>query len=343
MPETIAIIGDGAMATVCAGLLTGNGHAVRLFSIFRDHLDEMRLERQNRRYLPGVPLAEQVILTADGGQVLDGATLILSAMPCQFIRAWWGRLVQKLPRGVPICSLTKGIENGTLLRPTQILRELLGPVPVAVLSGPNIGPELARRLPATAVVASEDDELAGFVQRTFATEWFRVYTNTDLVGVELAGATKNIIALAAGMIDGLEAGCNAKAALITRGLAEITRLGLALGARRETFAGLAGLGDLVTTCISPVGRNRSAGERIGRGLTLDQVVQETHSVIEGVATTRSVLELARRHGVEMPITAAIHAVLFEGRGVSDAIGDLMRRRLKSEEGTDRQAESGYRP
>ncbi len=331
MPETIAIIGDGAMATVCAILLAEKGHEVRMFTMFEDHLAEMSAGRQNRRYLPDVSIPEAVLLTGDASRAMAKATLIVSAMPCQFIRAWWHPIAGSVPRDVPICSITKGIENRTLLRPSQVIHDVLGPVRVVALSGPNIGPELARKLPATAVAAGEDEEAAVFVQRTFATDWFRVYTNTDLIGVELAGATKNIIALAAGMADGLEAGCNAKAALLTRGLAEITRLGLALGARRETFAGLAGLGDLVTTCISPVGRNRSAGERIGRGLTLEQVMKSTDSVIEGVATTRSVLELAGRCGVEMPITAAIHAVLFERRGVADAVNELMRRELKSED------------
>ncbi len=331
MSETIAIIGDGAMATVCAVLLADQGHRARVFSMFSEHVDEMRSSRENRRYLQGVVIPDAVELTDDVAAAWDGATLILSAMPCQFIRTWWGPIAGAMPAGVPVCSITKGIENDTLLRPTQVLRDMLGPVAVAALSGPNIGPELARRLPATAVSASEDEALAAFVQRTFATDWFRVYTNTDLVGVELAGATKNIVALAAGAIDGLGAGCNAKAALITRGLAEITRLGLALGARRETFAGLAGMGDLVTTCISPVGRNRSTGERIGRGETLEQILATTDSVVEGVATTRSVLQLAQRHGVEMPITAAIHAVLFEQRRIGDVITDLMRRELRSED------------
>ncbi len=330
MSEIIAIIGDGAMATVCALLLAEKGHEVRLFSMFRDHLDEIIATRQNRRYLPGQIIPESIVLTDRADRAMAGATLILSAMPCQFIRAWWQPIAEKGPASGPICSITKGIENHSLLRPTQVLAELTGSPRLAALSGPNIGPELARRLPATAVAASEDEGLAAFVQRTFATDWFRVYTNTDLIGVELAGATKNVIALAAGMVDGLGAGCNAKAALLTRGIAEIMRLGVAMGARWETFAGLAGLGDLVTTCISPEGRNRSAGEKIGRGMTLDQVRGSTASVIEGVATTQSVLELARRHGVEMPITEAIHAVLFEDRRVADAIAELMRRELRSE-------------
>ncbi len=331
MPETVAIIGDGAMATVCGIILVSKGHRVHLFSMFDEQLVEMRSSHENRRYLPGVRIPAQIELVSDVEAAVDGATLILSAMPCQFIRAWWTPIASQLSIDVPVCSITKGIETETLLRPTQVLRDVLGPVTVSALSGPNIGPELANRLPATAVAAGEDQAVVEFVQRTIATDWFRVYTNTDLVGVELAGATKNIIALGAGMIDGLGVGCNAKAALITRGLAEITRLGLALGARRETFAGLAGMGDLVTTCISPVGRNRSTGERIGRGEPLESVLQTTESVVEGVETTRSVLQLARRHAVEMPIAAAIHTVLFEGRGVADAIGELMSRQLRRED------------
>lgn len=331
MPMTIGIIGDGAMATVCGMILADSGHRVRLYSMFDDHLAAMGATRRNERYLPDYPLPDAISLTGDPGEVYEDADFILSAMPCQFIRTWWKPVVDVAGRDVPVCSITKGIENDTLLRPTEVLGDLLGSIPVAALSGPNIGPELAQRLPATAVVASEDEGLARFIQEAFATDWFRVYTNPDLVGVELAGAVKNVIALAAGAVDGLDAGCNAKAALLTRGIAEIARLGDAMGARRETFAGLAGLGDLVTTCISPVGRNRSTGERIGRGETVEQILEATSSVVEGLATTRSVMQLAERHGVEMPITAAIHAVLFEGRDIRDAISDLMGRRLRSED------------
>ncbi|HXE54986.1 MAG TPA: NAD(P)H-dependent glycerol-3-phosphate dehydrogenase, partial [Tepidisphaeraceae bacterium] len=202
--------------------------------------------------------------------------------------------------------------------------------PLAALSGPNIAAELAKYLPATAVVASESDDLARRVQATFSTQWFRIYTNPDVIGVELAGATKNIIAIAAGIIDGLAAGNNAKAALVTRGLVEITRLGIAIGAAAETFQGLAGLGDLITTCVSPEGRNRTVGERIGKGQKLEQVLAGMDSVAEGVPTTRSVRELARRHRVEMPITEAVHGVLFENKDVLEAISDLMTRDPKPE-------------
>jgi glycerol-3-phosphate dehydrogenase (NAD(P)+) len=234
---------------------------------------------------------------------------------------------------VPVVSVAKGIENETLFRPTQIITDVLGDArkpSVAALSGPNIAAEIAKYLPATAVAASADAELAQRVQSAFATQWFRVYTNQDVIGVELAGATKNVIAIAAGILDGLAAGNNAKAALVTRGLVEITRLAVALGAREETFTGLAGLGDLITTCVSPEGRNRTVGERIGKGQKLADVLASMDSVAEGVPTTKSVMQLARRCKVEMPITEAVYAVLFEGKDVIHALTDLMTRDPKSE-------------
>jgi glycerol-3-phosphate dehydrogenase (NAD(P)+) len=273
---------------------------------------------------------------------MDEADLIVSAVPCQFMRRIWNRLKNYVPENVPIVSVAKGIENDTLLRPSQILGEILDEgrmtrdegrgTRFAVLSGPTIADELARRLPATACAAAEDEELAQKIQHTFSdgVPWLRVYSNTDIVGVELAGAMKNIIAIAAGIIDGTGAGDNAKAALLTRGLAEITRLGLAMGARQETFAGLTGLGDLVTTCISPKGRNRSFGERIGKGQTTEQALGANESVVEGVATCKSVIALAGKYEVEMPITEAVHEVLFENKPVQKAIADLMKRQLKAE-------------
>jgi glycerol-3-phosphate dehydrogenase (NAD(P)+) len=236
---------------------------------------------------------------------------------------------------MPVCSVAKGIENKTLLRPTQIVRQVLDGQPdsarcVAMLSGPCIAPEVGRKLPATVIVASEKPVFAERIQRLFSRPYFRVYTNTDLVGTELAAGTKNVIAVAAGILDGLAAGDNAKAALITRGLSEITRLGVAAGARAETFAGLAGVGDLVTTCISPIGRNRSFGEAIGRGLSAEQAARQTHGIAEGPATTASVVELAKRHNVQMPITQAVYEVLFEGKPPAQAIAELMSRPLKAE-------------
>jgi len=329
--ERVTIVGDGAMGTLCALLLDANGFDVTWWGYQADYMADVARRRENPRYMPGVPIPSKVRVTGEDDCVAD-AEMLVSAVPCQFVRGVWSRLRPHVPGGLPICSITKGIENDTLLRPSQIIADVLA-VPVAsiaVLSGPCIAPEVARRLPTAVVVAGADAGLAERVQRMFATPWFRVYTNPDVVGVELAGATKNVIALAAGIIDGLGAGDNCKAALLTRGLVEITRLGVAMGASRETFAGLAGLGDLVTTCISPVGRNRSAGEQIGRGRSPREVQTATNSVIEGIATTRSVMALAQRYGVEMPITEAAHRVLFEGRPPREAIADLMSREPKAE-------------
>jgi glycerol-3-phosphate dehydrogenase (NAD(P)+) len=210
-----------------------------------------------------------------------------------------------------------------------------------VLSGPNIAAEIGRKLPATAVAASDDTDLARRVQAVFSTQWFRVYTNSDVLGVELAGATKNVIAIAAGILDGISAGNNAKAALVTRGLVEISRLAAAMGAQAATFAGLAGLGDLITTCVSPEGRNRTVGERIGKGQKLDEILAGMASVAEGVPTTRSVMQLARRHQVQMPITEAVHAVLFEGKEPRRAITELMTREPKAEADWTGAARTGH--
>ncbi len=331
MTSKIAIIGDGAMGTVSALLLADKASSLTMWGVFPEHLATLRADRENKRFLAGHRLPENLEPIDDDAEALSGAELLVSAVPCQFMRSVWRRLAPHVPRGAAICSIAKGIENDTLLRPTEILSDVLGnDVSVATLSGPCIAPEVAARRPATVVTASADPALRELVQRLFSTPWFRVYTNDDLIGVELAAATKNVIALAAGVIDGLEAGDNAKAALVTRGLVEISRLGEALGAKKETFAGLAGMGDLVTTCFSPVGRNRSTGERLGRGESLEAILASQASVVEGVATTKSVTALAAKLSVEMPITAAVHAVLFEQKNPRDAITELMTRQLRSE-------------
>ena len=333
MPENVTILGDGAMATVCSILLTQGGHRVTMWGAFEESIERLLQDRENRRLLPGVRVPATVRLTANDADCFDGATMVLSAIPTQYMRSVWERLARHYPDGTPVVSVAKGIENETLQRPTQVVCDALGPArrcPVIALSGPNIAAELARYLPATAVAAAEDEDLARRVQATFATQWFRVYTNPDVIGVELAGATKNVIAIAAGILDGLAAGNNAKAALVTRGLVEITRLAVAMGAREATFHGLAGLGDLITTCVSPEGRNRTVGERIGKGQKLQDVLASMDSVAEGVPTTKSVMQLARRCNVEMPITEAVHAVLFDGKDVIHALTDLMTRDPKPE-------------
>lgn len=335
MPERITILGDGAMATVCSILLTTGGHEVTMWGAFEENIERLIQNRENQRLLKGVSIPPPVRLTANDSECFDGCTMVLSAIPTQYVRSVWKRLKPHAPRGVPVVSVAKGIENETLLRPTQIVADVLNPaqpsaVPLAALSGPNIAAELARYLPATAVAASADEALAERVQRAFSTQWFRVYTNPDVTGVELAGATKNVIAIAAGILDGLAAGNNAKSALVTRGLVEITRLGVAMGAREATFHGLAGLGDLITTCVSPEGRNRTVGEQLGKGRKLDDILGAMDSVAEGVPTTKSVMQLARRFDVEMPITEAVHAVLFEAKDVIAALTELMTREPKPE-------------
>ena len=333
MTERVTILGDGAMATVCSILLSQGGHGVTMWGAFEESIERLIQNRENAKLLRGAKIPADVRLTSDDATCFDGCTLVLSAVPTQFLRSVWNRLKPFFPGDVPIISVAKGIENDTLLRPTQVIADTLPmgrPPPVAVLSGPNIAAELARYLPGTAVVASSNAEVAQRVQAAFSTQWFRVYTNTDVAGVELAGATKNIIAIAAGILDGLSAGNNAKAALVTRGLVEITRLGVAMGAEEATFKGLAGLGDLVTTCVSPEGRNRTVGEQLGKGKKLSDILARMDSVAEGVPTTRAVRELAHRHRVEMPITEAVYSVLFENKDVLDALAELMTREPKPE-------------
>jgi len=331
MFENISIIGDGAMGTVLSILLCEKKKRVRMWGYDAEQLTQIQSAGENKKFLPGYKLPGSLLFEYKDEQIMADADLIVSAVPCQFMRGIWKRLKDYVPEDIPIVSVAKGIENDTLLRPTQILSDVLGEgVSSIALSGPTIADELARRLPATACAACRNEKLAKEVQKTFSISWLRIYTNTDIIGVELAGAVKNIIAIAAGIIDGTGSGDNAKAALLSRGLAEITRLGVACGARPQTFAGLTGLGDLVTTCISPKGRNRSFGERIGRGQTLEEAQKATESVIEGVATCKSVIELARRLNVDMPITQAVFKVLFEHKPVQKAIADLMKRQLKAE-------------
>jgi glycerol-3-phosphate dehydrogenase (NAD(P)+) len=340
MTEHVTILGDGAMATVCSILLTSGGHSVTMWGAFEESIERLMQDREQRRLLPGVKVPPDVRLTANDADCFEGATMVLSAVPTQYMRGVWKRLSKHFPQDLPIVSVAKGVENETLLRPTQVIGDVLwgrdGHLSsrLAALSGPNIAAELARYLPGTAVAASADPQLAQRVQQTFSTQWFRVYTNSDVVGVELAGAAKNVIAIAAGILDGLAAGNNAKAALVTRGLVEIERLGVAMGAEPATFDGLAGVGDLITTCVSPEGRNRTVGEQIGKGRKLDEILGSMRSVAEGVPTTKSLMQLAHRYDVEMPITEAVHAVLFEGKDAIHALTELMMRDPKPERLTD---------
>ncbi|MEM8737151.1 MAG: NAD(P)H-dependent glycerol-3-phosphate dehydrogenase [Planctomycetota bacterium] len=340
MPDAaqhVSFVGDGAMATVLALLLESKGVGVTVWGPTPENVAEMIQLRENRRYLAGVRLPDAIRLTADPAVAFRGADLIVSAIPTQYMRPVWERLKPYAPAGVPMVSVAKGIEKDTILRPTQVLADTLGESDdrasarsYASLSGPSVADELAKCLPATVAAASSDAELAETIQATFTTQWFRVYTNPDLLGVELAGALKNVIALAAGILDGLSAGNNAKSALLARGLAEIARLGNAMGATPETFFGLTGVGDLATTCFSPTGRNRTAGEMLGKGQKLDAVLEQIPGVVEGIPTTQAVVKLAQQHGVEMPITQAVNQVLFENLDPLDAISNLMSREPKTE-------------
>ncbi len=326
------VVGTGAMGTVAGQVLAANRVHVAWLALRPERAAELVQTRENRRYLPGYRLDDRVAPTADPQAALAGTELVVSAVPCQFLRTAWQRVAPFVPPDAPLCSVTKGLEVETLARPSQILAQYAPGRRVAVLSGPSIAPEIARCLPATVVVACEHAATGMLIQSVMSTSWFRVYTNADVLGVELAGAVKNVVAIAAGILDGLQAGDNAKSALITRGLVEISRLGVAMGARPETFTGLAGIGDLVTTCVSPIGRNRSAGEQIGRGATVEQVVRSSRAVIEGIPTTRGVLRLAARHRVDMPITSAVHDILFSGKDPLTAISELMQRPPKAETG-----------
>lgn len=347
----VTVLGLGQMGLVCAGILAQSDPAgaggspragattprarVTMWGHDETERGNLAQTRQSPR-LSGFDLPDSVRVAMSDQEALRHADLIVSAIPVQFMRDAWTRLKPHVPPHAGVVSVAKGIENGTLLRPTQIIADALSDDPDArpralgCLSGPTIATELARCLPATMVAASDHPGFAEEIQKLFTTSWMRVYTNADLIGVELAGATKNVIAIAAGIIDGLGAGHNAKSALLARGLAEIARLGTAMGAREDTFFGVAGAGDLATTCFSPEGRNRSCGEALGKGATLKSYIAESMFVVEGVETTRGVVELAEKYRVDMPITRAVHAVLFEGLDPVEAIGMLMSREPKDE-------------
>lgn len=335
---SVTILGCGQMGLVCTTMLAQSEHTSPQITVWGHDPAEIGALSQTRRSdrLPDFGLDPGVHIALDDAEALKGADLIVSAIPVQHTRSAWERLRPYIPHNAGVISVAKGIENSTLLRPTQIIADALGddldgpPRPIGCLSGPTIAAELARCLPATMIAAADDAAFAGSVQKLFTTRWMRIYTNPDLLGVEIAGATKNVIAIAAGVLDGLQAGANAKSALLARGLAEISRLGVAMGASPDTFFGIAGVGDLATTCFSPHGRNRSCGEALGKGQTLDDYIDSSTSVVEGVATTRSVVALAEKFRVEMPITEAVHDVLFNGLDPLEAITSLMNRGLKDE-------------
>jgi glycerol-3-phosphate dehydrogenase (NAD(P)+) len=333
MKKHIAVIGAGSWGTALANLLAKKGNAVRLWSHEPAVAEAIAASRENPRYMQGIPLDRNLEATSDLAAAVADAEVIVSVSPSQFVRQVMSAAAEAMRPDALVVSASKGIETTTLKTMAEVLDDVL-PRPAALrasfLSGPSFALEVARELPTAVAVASRSAEAAKLTQTLFQTDYFRVYTNLDVRGVELGGALKNVIAVGAGMTTGLGLGHNARAALITRGLAEIGRLGVAMGASPLTFAGLAGMGDLILTCTGELSRNRSVGVALGEGRSLEEILAGMTMVAEGVETTRAAHALAARAGIEMPIVAEVHAVLFEGRSPEEAVENLMLRAPKAE-------------
>ena len=328
----VAVIGDGGWGTALALTLVRNGHVPRVWGPAAAYVAEIRKSRMNAKFLPGVPLPETIEWTADPAETLAGAEAVIMVVPSKYVRATLERFAgaYRAAGAPPVVSATKGFDEATQERMTEILSELWSVRHPAALSGPSIAPETARGVPTAVTIAAADEVVARRFQELFTGDTFRAYTSDDVRGVELGGALKNVIALAAGVCDGLGFGHNAKAALITRGLAEMTRLGAALGAHPQTFYGLSGIGDLMVTCMSPQSRNRTVGERLGRGETLAQILGGMEQVAEGVWTCGTALALARAAGVAVPVMAQVDAILHQGKRPREAVVELMRRDPRAE-------------
>ncbi len=329
----IPVIGAGSWGTALAMLLARNGHRVPLWDHDPEHVERLRGEGENARYLPGIPLPEGILPTASLEEALEGADLLLVVVPSHVFRHVLESLRPLMRPDLPLLWATKGLEQGTTKLLHQVVEETVGEDhPCAVISGPTFAGEVARGMPSAVTVASTDDELSERVARALHNSSFRAYTSDDVVGVEIGGAVKNVMAIAAGIADGLGFGANARAALITRGLAEIQRLGLALGARQSTFLGLAGVGDLVLTCTDDQSRNRRFGLALARGASEERAREEIGQVVEGAGTTEVVHRLAMNLGIEMPITRQVYEVLYRGGDPREAVQALFSRALKPEEG-----------
>lgn len=327
----IAVMGSGAWGTAIAiSLARRGGHNIVLWSHAAEVAATMSERRENTSFLPGIELPASISITASIPVALESAEIVVSVMPSQFVRSSYSEFVPHLRSGQLLVSATKGIEDETFLRMTQVIDEVLAPrdlrLPCGVLSGPSFAQEVAAGAPTAITIASQDAALAARIQREFSSESLRLYTNDDVVGVELGGSLKNVIAIAAGVVAGLQLGYNSNAALITRGIAEMTRLAVACGGRRETLAGLAGIGDLVLTCTGSLSRNRTVGMELGRGRRIDDILAGLGGrVAEGVRTTSAALGLARQHGVEMPIAEQMEDILMRGKAPGQAIRELMMR------------------
>ncbi|MDU0478500.1 NAD(P)H-dependent glycerol-3-phosphate dehydrogenase [Staphylococcus chromogenes] len=329
----IAVMGAGSWGTTMAKVFAEAGNTVRLWARRPEQAETIQTTRENPDYLPGIALPDAISATSSAEEALDNASIVVLAVPSQTVRANLESWQQWLPSDATFVSLAKGVERGTNLRMSQVVAEATGAPAerIAVLSGPNLAREIAECQPAATVIACPDENRAKLVQAAASAPYFRPYTNSDVIGAEIGGACKNVIALACGMASGRGMGENTLATLITRGLAEISRLGAELGAEPRTFAGLAGLGDLVATCSSPLSRNRTFGERLGKGQTLAEASAATNGqVAEGVIASRAVFELANSHGVDMPITQAVFAVCHEDMDVAEMILALMGRSKKAE-------------
>lgn len=326
----IAVIGDGGWGTATAMLLSSYGHDVCVWGPFADYVEEIRSTRSNPRYLKGVEIPSEIRWTADKSEAVAGAEIVVLALASKYYASVCESFKGLMPAGATVVSLTKGLCERTGKRMSELAQSILGLQDVVVLSGPSHAEEVARGIPTTVVAASKDESAARFVQKVWSGKAFRVYTSTDPVGVEIGGAVKNVIAVAVGCSDGLRFGDNTRAALITRGLAEMARFALACGARRETVSGLSGVGDLIVTCTSVHSRNHYVGERLGRGDRMKDILGSMHMVAEGVWNAKAIREMALKAGVEMPITDLVYRVCYEDFNASEAIGVLMNRPMKGE-------------
>ena len=326
----IGILGAGTWGTAIGILLSDNGHDVTMWSKVEKEARDLEESRDNIKNLPGARLPQQVKITLDLKEACSDKDIIVMAVASPYIRVTAKEASPFIKQGQIIVNVSKGLENGTLLTLADVIKEEIPQADIAVMSGPSHAEEVSRKVPTTIVVGSPSKETAHFIQDVFMNEVFRVYTSPDIIGIELGAALKNVIALAAGIIDGLGLGDNTKAALMTRGMAEISRLGERMGGRMETFSGLSGFGDLFVTCTSRHSRNRQAGILIGKGYTMEEVTKEVNQVVEGVNTARAALTLAKKYDVEMPIVEQINLVLFEGKSAQEAAADLLIRDKRKE-------------
>jgi glycerol-3-phosphate dehydrogenase (NAD(P)+) len=329
MPIRVAVVGAGSWGTTVAALACGNAPTI-LWARRPELAEEVNAEHRNSDYLAEFDLPEELTATASLEEAVGAADVLVMGVPSHGMRSTLQELAPFLRPWVPVVSLAKGLEEGSHLRMTQVISEELPGHPVGALTGPNLAQEILSGHAAATVVAFSDDHIAIELQRIFSSDVFRVYTNPDVIGCEVGGALKNVVAIASGMADGLGTGDNTRAAVITRGLAELSRLGMAMGGQLLTFAGLAGMGDLVATCISRQSRNRYVGEQLGKGRTIDDIVAEMKMVAEGVKTSRVVVEVAAEYGVEMPIAQEVYGVIHEGHPATDAYRGLLRRDVRSE-------------